>query len=634
MNNNDSRVKSNQSRNFSSVATFENSSSQKSSPFRDLYILHKERMIFDPKFTNENIFEKQSGYYNNINDTFNMKPQKSSLYLTGLEESNDIKSVILKQFYSESNNHSNILKKNKRVIVKNKLSADSFPYILTTNNNYKSTKLSPLFSCCNQELNPKILNKVLCKQQSKEGNESKYRLCKTVENTKKLIVNPRQSSPKGVVVRLGPKNYIDKMREINRLKYCIDLKNENIKEFNYNIKGQINSIDYTINSLKLYKNNLENNFLNDFIMQLRKLNQIVQKERLEQEKLRNQLVKLKKDNYNLLTKIRKNELNKSNIEKWIGLQIYIKDNIKVDEKNIANYINKNYNGKLIIETTEDFDDLFKKKEIKSIRLIEHLNHSNEENISLFKQFKKIKENLGIDQELIKSILEREKLLSLLKMRNNDLVKEKKEAIRLCAKPKNVNSSPTNTGFISHRSFFKNNNERSNKNKNEINFNVIYSYIQDTFNYIITNDKESISGSQEPIDVIKIMTPKSTKALAQMRVIEFCFTRLNYYKETHIKGHEKLYKKLLEEIDISHKRAKAEKHKNEEQLKAIELFKKLQAKREKIIFKPTHQDVYSSNVYVEKIKREARKKTKKVKKEIDIYDFLHDLDDNEKEEEDN
>ena len=89
---------------------------------------------------------------------------------------------------------------------------------------------------------------------------------------------------------------------------------------------------------------------------------------------------------------------------------------------------------------------------------------------------------------------------------------------------------------------------------------------------------------------------------------------------------------MDEIDFSHKRAKAEKHKKEEQLRAIELFKKLQAKREKIIFKPTHQDVYSSNVYIEKIKREEKKKTKKIKKDIDIYDFLHDLSDKEEEEE--
>ena len=57
-----------------------------------------------------------------------------------------------------------------------------------------------------------------------------------------------------------------------------------------------------------------------------------------------------------------------------------------------------------------------------------------------------------------------------------------------------------------------------------------------------------------------------------------YTCLNYYKETHIKGHENLYKKLLDEIDFSHKRAKAEKHKKEEiSLPFIVFFVILQAK---------------------------------------------------------
>ena len=39
--------------------------------------------------------------------------------------------------------------------------------------------------------------------------------------------------PKKVVVKDGPKNYISKIREINRLKYTINLKLENIKDFHH-----------------------------------------------------------------------------------------------------------------------------------------------------------------------------------------------------------------------------------------------------------------------------------------------------------------------------------------------------------------------------------------------------------------
>ena len=58
---------------------------------------------------------------------------------------------------------------------------------------------------------------------------------------------------------------------------------------------------------------------------------------------------------------------------------------------------------------------------------------------------------------------------------------------------------------------------------------------------------------------------------------------------------------------------------------------MEAKKDRIIFKPTRQDNYSSLIYIEKMKKEERKKNKNVKKEIDIYDFLYDLDEDKKEE---
>jgi alpha-galactosidase/6-phospho-beta-glucosidase family protein len=77
----------------------------------------------------------------------------------------------------------------------------------------------------------------------------------------------------------------------------------------------------------------------------------------------------------------------------------------------------------------------------------------------------------------------------------------------------------------------------------------------------------------------------------MKIIEVCYTFLFYYKEAHIQGNEDLYKKLLEEIDMNHKKAKAEKYKKEEEKRALELYKKLQAKKDRIVFKPKHQDIY-------------------------------------------
>ena len=624
MKDNNSLGKDNQSRNFSSKITLENSSSPKSSPNREYLISKKERLISDPKFSNELLFEKQNKKLN-INQSLNIKPENNSIYLTGIGNVNDIKTDSLPKFNSNSIDNPDISKKNSRNTINHKLSLDTLPYIFTNNNSlYKSNQFSPIFSCCEQKLNPKILNKFLYQQKAKE---SKYRLCKTVENTKKVIKKPK--SPEDINLPIGARDYITKTREINRIKYCMNLRTESIKEYNYNIKEQINSIDYTINSLRIYKNNLENNFLNEFLVQLRALNQVTLKERLEEEKLKNNLVKLKKEINNLLAKKIKTQMNKYQIEKWLGLLIYIKEGIKINEKKIPQYISNHYKGKLIIDTTDEFEEFYKKNEVKNIRLIEQLNISNEEKMVLFKELKDIKQSNSDDKELIISILEKEKLLSLLKMRNNELILEKKEALRL-----QDNSAYTENGssnILTPIKLSKNNKEKNKtENNKKINLSIIYTLIQSTFDYIFQNDKYSVGESHESFPVINSMVIKSTKALAQMKLIELCYTNLFYYKETNIKGNEALYKKLMEEIELNHKRIKAEKYKKEEELKALELYKKLQAKKDRIIFRPRNVDNYSSLVYIEKLKREAKKNTKKVKKEIDIFDYLYDIDDNKEE----
>ena len=330
----------------------------------------------------------------------------------------------------------------------------------------------------------------------------------------------------------------------------------------------------------------------------------------------------------MLAKKRKTEINKYQIEKWLGLLVYIKEQNKIDEKKITSYVFKNYNGKLIIETIEDFDDFYKKKEQKNIRLIEKLNTTNSEKMLLFKDLNNIKQSYSEDKDLIVTILEKRKLLELLKIRNNELLKERREALRL-----QDNSSYTENkdskAILPQINYLKNNKDK-NKEKTKINLTIIYKLIQNTYDFINLNDKECLEEIQESIPVINNMNIKSTKALSQMKIIELAYTFLLYYKENNIHGNEILYKKLLEEIELNHKRVKAEKHKKEEELRNLELYKKLQAKKDRIVFKPTRQDNYASLVYIEKLKKESKKKTKKVKKEIDIFDYLYDLDENKEE----
>ena len=617
--NNSTSAKDNQSRNFSSVATVANSCSPKSSPKKELYVLAKDRIISEPKFRNEFLFENK--FKNNIiNQTSIKKPKSSNIYITGLNDSNEIGSDVFKYVETTPSNNQDLsrplTKKNSDLNVDNKIT--KLPIIYPTRSQIRKNVISPLFKCCEQVLSPKVLNKVYYQQLDNER-ESKYRLCKTYENANKFVAKPH--NPKGAVVPDGPRNYVTKTKEINRIRYCMNLKTESIKRYNDGINNQIKSLDYTIKSMNEYKNNLENKLLSELNHEIRALDKVLLTEKLEDEKLKNQLVKLKKEYFNLLSRITKNEQNKNQIEKWLVLQIYIKEGILIDDKNILNYVSKKYGGKLVIESPEEFNEVFKRKERKNIKLIDALNHLHEDKMVLFKELKEIEDSNIVDKETVMEVLEKEKLLSLLKMRNNDLLKEKREILKMSNNSPIIESPPVSSSLSP--SFINKNRDKD--SKKVINFSKIYKLIQECYNCIVENDKESTGDFEDKLKVINNINIKSTKALSQMKVIEMSYTFLFYYKEKNIQAHQKLYEKIMEQIDLNRKKYKSEKHKQEEKQREMELYKKLEAKKDRIIFRPRRQDLYSNLIIIEKMKKEEKKKNKNVKKDIDIYDFLYDID---------
>ena len=625
MKNNTSQVKDNNQSNFSSVPTVTYSSSPVSSPLKDKNFFNKERLISEPKYSNENIFEKKaSKAINNIYQSNVIKPRNNGIYITGLANSSEMPSDIQRSMTTNENSNisKSISNREKKPKVHKKL---NLPYIITNiSPNEDLIPISPVFSCCDEENSPRLLNKILYRQQIQEQKNNK---CKTSGNENKIV----NSKPKKVAVKDGPKNYISKTREINRLKYCINLKLENIKDFYYDYRQEIKNIDFTINSIKAYKNNLEHKFINEYVSQLRSLNKITLNERLKEEQQRNEIVRLKKSISNMSYRKKRLELNKFLIEKWIGLQVYIKDKIRMDGKQIKNYITKGNRRQSLFQSADEFEDFFKKKEINNLRLIQTLNVKTQEKAVLFKELKNVElYNIEDDNYLIKMITEKEKLLKLLKRRNSELLQERNEVKKMNSEPKFDKLSPINLDLISFTpKKDKNTNkekDKENSNKNIIiNYNIIYPLIQKTFDYIIANDKSSLSESEDTFRYINSINIPSTKALSQMKMIEMAYTYLIYYKMNNMEGNETLYKQLMEEIEHNHKKRKAEKYKKEEELKEYEMHKKMEEKKNRIVFK-SRKDDYSSLIYIEKIKNKERKMKKNTKKKLDIFDFLYDIDD--------
>ena len=620
MKNNTSQVKDNNQSNFSSVPTVTYSSSPVSSPLKDKNFFNKERLISEHKYSNENIFEKKaSKVINNIYQSNVIKPRNNGIYITGLANSSEMPSDIQRSMTTNENSNisKSISNREKKPKVHKKL---NLPYIITNiSPNEDLIPISPVFSCCDEENSPRLLNKILYRQQIQEQKNNK---CKTSGNENKIV----NSKPKKVAVKDGPRNYISKTREINRLKYCINLKLENIKDFYYDYRQEIKNIDFTINSIKAYKNNLEHKFINEYVSQLRSLNKITLNERLKEEQQRNEIVRLKKSISNMSYRKKRLELNKFLIEKWIGLQVYIKDKIRMDGKQIKNYITKGNRRQSLFQSADEFEDFFKKKEINNLRLIQTLNVKTQEKAVLFKELKNVElYNIEDDNYLIKMITEKEKLLKLLKRRNSELLQERNEVKKMNSEPKFDKLSPINLDLISFTpKKDKNTNkekDKENSNKNIIiNYNIIYPLIQKTFDYIIANDKSSLSESEDTFRHINSINNPSTKALSQMKMIEMAYTYLIYYKMNNMEGNETLYKQLMEEIEHNHKKRKAEKYKKEEELKEYEMHKRMEEKKNRIVFK-SRKDDYSSLIYIEKIKNKERKMKKNTKKKIGYFRFF-------------
>ena len=623
MKNNSSQVNNNNQSNFSSVPTYTYNSSEISSPLNDKNMLNKNRLISEHKYSNENIFKKnESKVSNNISQSYNNRQRNTGLYITEIDNYSEIPSNIQKSMTTNENTNISKSKSNKDKSQRNHKKINLPPIITNIKPNEDLIPISPVFSCCNEENSPKLLNKILYRQQIKEQKNSK---CKTAGNENKMV----NEKPKKVAVKDGPKNYISKIREINRLKYTINLKLENIKDFHYDYRQEIKNIDFTINSIKAYKHNLENKFINEYVNQLRSLNKITLNERLKEEQQRNEIVRLKKSISNMNFKKKRLELNKFLIEKWIGLQIYIKDKVRIDGKQIKNLIRKsNIRRQSLFQSADEFDDFFKKKEINNLRLIRTLNIKTQEKAALFKELKKAEENnITDDSYLINMIIEKQQLLKLIKRRNSELLQERKEVKKLNAQLSYDETTPINLELISFtpkKDKDKNKDKEKNNQNIIINYNIIYALIQKTFNYINTQDPSCLSESEDTFRYINTITNPSAKALAQMKIIELAYTFLEYYKMNHIQGNETIYKQLMEEIEQNHKKRKADLYKKEEELKEYEMKKKMEEKKNRIVFK-SRKDIYSSLIYIEKIKNREKKKKKNKKQKLDIFDFLYDVD---------
>lgn len=426
---------------------------------------------------------------------------------------------------------------------------------------------------------------------------------------------PIKKTFKELNVRYSNYNFIEKTREINRLRYSLQLKQESKNQYEENIKNEIAGIEETMRSMQNYKDNFEKNVTQKYNDYLKKLYSELEIEKNKVFALYQTLNSKRKENNMLESKIRKKENEKFFMEKWIKFQFEVKNG--KEPENLKNELKK-LDGAFIFEDVDDFFDGFTKEEDKNLlllknyekinRSIKELNNEKKELLEAREKYEKNTDNL---------IIEKQKILDLLKARHENLQKQKEQVIlssqtQKTVKKKKIQSS---LNFKLYNSVNFELLHSNTKNKD-----LLYSIIFSLYNSIITN----LSNEIDNLTVNFKACPNKYKKMKCMLIsieiaINYLLDKITFYHNNPL-IYGNLLNQITKQIEIDHKREKANTLKMIEIKKYKELKDKIAKRNEKIYFVPNKRTLdYPFYLYQGTKKR---KSSKDKEKELTLSDFLY------------
>ena len=610
--------------NNSSMATAENSSSLQSKLNNKK---NRIKRVGNSKYSNRALFENRNrDHSNNVENRKN----PNSIYITDVtlskfrETDLDTKSTFEATHMTYKTQNHFIRNKNK-----NKSQRSILPHI--TNIYHKYITNPPCFTCCDKKLNPQYLTRLYNEQLFNEREFNKIGMNKTIKGKKTF--------------RDGKYEFVRKTNEIKRFKYEMDIKKEAMEDYKQNIRAQINGIENTINDIKTYRDNLENNFLSKYNKELRILEKQILDEKLNSDKQIRELRNLKKELSSLkLLLVKKGNVLKD-LEKWICLQIYIKEG--VEPKDLKTSLMK-YNNKLIFDTPEELYNALKFRETKNLRLIEIYNKIEVEKESYRKEIREHKkEDKNTMSENIDNLLiQKENILNAIKKRGKSLKSNlnKLNIEKNKFQKDNITSKKRNRSSVNIHNI-NNLYKESDLKQNQLG--ILYKPIEekiDIFNYIdsifitiICNNVNGLKLNSSLLHQIdgNFNITKSQKAFVQMKIIEISLNYLTASIHKKISTDKKsllIKEKICKVIDLYHKRINGEKNKMGQIKYRERLMKKIEEKNSKTYYLPKGKIEKYNILNNKKKKDEENKKNKKVKKKIDIFDFLYDISNDENENE--
>ena len=489
------------------------------------HITKNNKSTSTSKYLNSSIFESK---------TFDINPLKSDLYLTEL----DIKG-----------NNSIITDTNKNEHKMEEL----FDYKTTVNGKIlPSIKKKPptMIYCCNEKYEANNLSNLY----------STYWM--NPKKKKSLIVNHKFERTK---VRDSSFDYIEKTKEIILARYNLQIKKEAVERIENNVKNEIKTLNQTMKEMKRYKDDLENNFINKYNEALKSLNNQIIEEKIKNDLLSIELGRINKEVNKLHNIIVKIDGIKKGIEKWIIFQIQMhKRKIPL---NLKETLKNEYNWGLIFSTPDEFEDWFESMKIKNIYLLNKYNTKVKEKQEVMENYLEIKKNIEKDKWVDNEVIEKEKILELLKIRNEKLEKDKKNNLKnTITELKTSKKIPYLITSQSPKNLFS-------KVK------YIYSRIKDLLgnevnNIIIDAELSRMTNNEEKI--VKMLTSIEL-------VLNYLISKFNEYKMNPKLF--SIYKEIKYKMDLEHKKDTANQAQIEEKRKIAILQERLERRNKRFIFVP-------------------------------------------------
>ena len=525
------------------------------------HIKKNNKSTSNSKYLNSSIFESKTLDSNII---------KNDLYLTEL----DIKAD--NSLFTEPNKNEHKME-------------ELFDYKPTlTGKILPSIKKKPptMIYCCNEKYEAKNLSNLY----------STY--WANPKKKKSLIVNHKIERTK---VRDSSNEYIEKTKEIILARYNLQIKKEAVERIENNVKNEINNLDQTMNVMKKYKDDLENNFINKYNEALKSLNNQIIEEKIKKDLLSIELGKIHKEVNKLHNIITKVDEMKKGIEKWIIFQIQMQK--RKIPFNLKETLKKEYNWGLIFSSPDELEDWFESMKIKNIYLINKYNNKVRERDEVMENYLEMKKYIENDKWVDNEVIEKKKILELLKLRNEKLEKDKKHAVE--NKISELKLNKKNHFLLT---------SQSQKN--------LFSKVK----YIYTHIKDLMSNEVKNVIIdaeLSRMSNSDEKIIKMIRSIELV---LNYLisKFVEYRLDPKLfniYKEIKYKMDLEHKKDTANQAQIEEKRKIAILQERLERRNKRFIFVPFRKvENYPFTLYNKKKMNETEEN---IQHTLTLQDFLYD-----------